>query len=181
MPSYSFSRVITTERVCQMIDENKDKIALVMLAGVQYLTGQKFDMKAITAHVAEVNKTLPEGEHIYIGWDLAHAVGNVPLEMHDWGADFAAFCSYKYLNSGAGCLAGFFIHSKHAHSTITELPRLSGWWGVPFDRRFKMEQEFNVAPGAAGFLCSNAPPLLVACIQKSLEVFVRPAFLYFWV
>lgn len=145
----------------------------MLLSAVQYLTGQLFDIKAITAHVQAINSTLPAGEQIYIGWDLAHAAGNVPLEMHAWGADFAAWCSYKYLNSGPGCLSGFFAHSKHAGKTMQELPRLAGWWGVPFKNRFKMAQDFECAPGAPGFACSNVPPLLVACIIPPLQVFAE--------
>lgn len=104
VPNVDNYGVIPTERILKTIDENKDTLALVLLSGIQYLTGQFFDIPRITAHVAEINKTLPKGQRIYIGWDLAHAAGNVPLHMNEWGADFAAFCTYKYINSGAGCL-----------------------------------------------------------------------------
>jgi len=163
--------VLSTDRIIELIDKNADTLALVMLSGIQYVTGQYFDIERITAHVQKINATLPEGDAIMIGWDLAHAVGNVVLKMHEWGADFAAFCTYKYLNSGAGCLAGIFVHSKHAHRDMESLPRLTGWWGVPFAERFKMAHKFKCAPGAASFVCSNVPPMLVACIKPSLEVF----------
>lgn len=121
------------------------------------------------AHV----QTLSGGQRIIIGWDLAHAVGNIPLRMHEWGADFAAFCSYKYLNSGAGGLSGFFVHSKHANTSMEGLPRLAGWWGVPFENRFKMAHKFECSPGAPGFMCSNVSPFLVACVKTSLELFAE--------
>ena len=123
-----FPGLLSTDRIIELIDRHKDSLALVMLSGLQYLTGQWFDIPRITAHVNAINDGLPATERISIGWDLAHAVGNVPLRMHEWGADFAAFCTYKYLNSGAGCLAGIFVHSKHAHRSMEELPRLTGWW-----------------------------------------------------
>ena len=128
---------------------------------MQYLTGQRFDIPTVTAHVHKINAGLPDGERISVGWDLAHAAGNVPLKLHEWDVDFAAWCTYKYLNSGAGCLAGMFLHSKHANRTMEDLPRLAGWWGVPFASRFKMEQDFDCAPGVASFICSNVPPVLV--------------------
>ena len=122
-------------------------LALVLLGGVNYLTGQVFDMARISAHMKQLNqKRVAKGQSpIPFGLDLAHAVGNVPLALHDWGVDFAAWCTYKYLNAGAGCLAGMFVHECHA-SDSEVYPRLSGWWGVPFDKRFAMAHQYVQAP-----------------------------------
>merc|ERR1719310_1048088 len=140
-----------------------------MLGGVNYLTGQVLDMGAIATHVRALNAAAVQrgAPPAPLGFDLAHAVGNVPLHLHEWGVDFASWCTYKYLNAGAGCLAAIFVHSSHAHDAAT-YPRLTGWWGVPFDERFKMAPDAQITPGAAGFGCSNVNPLMVACLQQSL-------------
>eukprot|EP00038_Savillea_parva_P003105 m.121050 g.121050 ORF g.121050 m.121050 type:complete len:492 (-) comp11072_c0_seq1:1070-2545(-) len=170
-PSTEDYAVLPTERILALIDRHADALALVMLSGIQYITGQFFDIERITAHVHSLNEGRADSDRISIGWDLAHAAGNVPLEMHKWGADFAVFCTYKYINSGAGCLAGLFVHSKHADRDLADLPRLTGWWGVPIAERFKMAHDFKCARGAPSFVCSNVPPILVACVKPSLEVF----------
>ncbi len=136
------------------------RVALILWPGVQYRTGQAFDLQAIT-----------ELGHFYgckVGFDLAHAVGNMPLSLHDSGADFAAWCSYKYLNSGPGSIAGAFVHERHAHS---DLPRFHGWWGNQQDSRFKMAAQFKAAPGADGWQLSNPPIFAMAPLRASLEIF----------
>jgi kynureninase len=153
--------LLETETICKMIDEHADSLALILLPGVQYYTGQVLDMKTI-AECAKRNQ-------VVIGFDLAHAVGNIAMELHDWGIDFACWCTYKYLNSGPGSLAGCFIHEKHARDT--SLPRLAGWWGHQKDTRFQMTGEFNPIPTAEGWQLSNPPILSLAAIRASLDVF----------
>jgi len=136
------------------------RVALILWPGVQYRTGQAFDLKAIS-----------ELGHFYgctVGFDLAHAAGNVPLELHASNADFAAWCSYKYLNSGPGSIAGAFVHERHAHA---ELPRFNGWWGHQQDSRFQMGPQFKGAPGADGWQLSNPPIFAMAPLRASLEIF----------
>ena len=132
-----------------------------MLPGVQYYTGQVLDMPTITkaAHRSGIT----------VGFDLAHAAGNIPLQLHDWDVDFAAWCTYKYLNSGPGSMAGCFIHQRHA--TNTELNRLSGWWGHDKESRYQMKSEFIPIPTAEGWQLSNPPILSLAAIRASLDVF----------
>uniref|UniRef100_A0A7S2HC62 Kynureninase n=1 Tax=Haptolina brevifila TaxID=156173 RepID=A0A7S2HC62_9EUKA len=124
-------------------------------------------MKALNAKAARFG-----APPIPLGLDLAHAIGNVPLRLHEWEVDFAAWCTYKYLNSGAGCLAGIFVHANHARDSA-RYPRLSGWWGVPFAKRFEMAHGYEEAAGAAGFGVSNVNMLMVACVHASLDVFQR--------
>jgi len=146
----------------------------VLLGGVNYLTGQVLDMPAIARHMGSINEaaTARGAPPIPFGLDLAHAIGNVPLHLHEWKVDFAAWCTYKYLNSGAGCLAGIFVHESHAADAAT-YPRLSGWWGVPFSKRFEMAHAYEEARGAAGFGVSNVNMLMAACAHASLDVFRR--------
>ncbi|XP_075685359.1 kynureninase isoform X3 [Rhinoderma darwinii] len=151
---------LRTEDILSVIDREGDSIAVVLFSGVQYYTGQLFDIPKIT-----------EAGHrtgCYVGFDLAHAVGNVELLLHDWGVDFACWCSYKYLNSGAGGLAGAFIHEKHSR---TIKPSLVGWWGHEFKSRFDMDNELKLSQGVSGFRLSNPPILLVCSLHASLEVF----------
>jgi len=152
---------LRTEDIIATIKEHGDSVAVVLFGGVNYYTGQLFDMKAITeaAHAAGA----------CAGFDLAHAAGNVELQMHDWNVDFACWCSYKYLNSGPGGVAGVYIHEKHAANT--ELPRFAGWWGYTKETRFKMEKGFEAIPTAEGWQLSNAPVLSMAAHKASLDVF----------
>lgn len=151
---------IRQEDIEAAIAENKDQLALVFWGGVNYYTGQLFDMKRITevGHAAGA----------IVGFDLAHAAGNVPLELHDWNVDFAAWCTYKYFNSGPGSVAGIFVHEKHARE---DLPRFAGWWGYNKEKRFKMEPGFDPIPGAEGWQLSNAPIFAMAPHLASLKMF----------
>lgn len=154
---------IPDEKIIQTIKEHGDEVALVMIGGVNYYTGQFFDIEAIT-------KTA-HGVGAMAGWDLAHAAGNVVLELHDWDVDFAAWCSYKYLNSGPGSVSGIFVHEKHGNKP--ELPRLAGWWGYPAEKRFMMEPGFTPALGADGWQQSNAPVFTMAPYKVSLDMFAE--------
>lgn len=145
------------------IDTNASQLALVMFGGVNYYTGQVFDMAAIA------QKAHQHG--IAVGFDLAHAAGNIPLELHNWGVDFACWCSYKYMNSGPGAVAGAFVHEKHAQNP--DLPRFAGWWGNDPSTRFRMEPGFEPAFGARGWQMSNAPVLNMAAHRASLHLFDR--------
>jgi len=154
---------IRLEDVLAKINEVGDELALVLIGGVNYYTGQVFDMKTITEAGHRVGA--------YVGWDLAHAAGNIELHLHDWQVDFAAWCSYKYMNSGPGNASGCFIHEKH--HTNSELPRFAGWWGHNKERRFKMEQKFDPIQGADGWQISNLPVLSLAPYLASVELFAE--------
>jgi kynureninase len=144
------------------IREHGDRLALVLWPGVQYRTGQAFD-------VAEITR-LAHGVGAIAGFDLAHAVGNLPLQLHDDGADFAVWCHYKYMNAGPGAVAGCFVHERHAR---TERPRFAGWWGHEQATRFQMGPHFVPTPGADGWQLSNPPILGLAPLRASLDLFAR--------
>jgi kynureninase len=152
---------IRHEDIISAIQQNNQSTALVLFGGVNYYTGQLFDIKKITDAAHKANA--------YAGFDLAHAAGNVELKLHDWDVDFACWCSYKYLNSGPGGVAGAFIHQKHIADK--QLPRFAGWWGYTKDTRFKMEKNFEAIPTAEGWQLSNAPVLSMAAHKASLDVF----------
>jgi kynureninase len=152
---------IRHEDIYKAITANKDTLALVMIGGVNYFSGQVFDMKAITAAGHQVGAI--------VGFDLAHASGNLDLKLHDWGVDFAAWCSYKYLNSGPGSVAGAFVHERHLKNT--ELMQLAGWWGHDKATRFLMDSTFVPIPTAERWQMSNAPVFSMAACRASLAIF----------
>lgn len=163
-------QTLRTEDVCATIAEHGPSIALVMIGGVNYLSGQLMDIPAITQAGRKAGA--------YVGWDLAHAAGNVPLSLHDWDADFACWCSYKYLNSGAGGVAGCFVHERHTSNTApfgdkNFLPRLAGWWGNDPKTRFKMGPDFVPVASADAWSLSNPPVLALTPVRVSLEIFDR--------
>lgn len=151
---------IRTEDIEEIIHSQGEDIALIMLGGVNYYTGQVFDFERITK--------LAQAKAINVGFDLAHGAGNIKLELHNWGVDFAIWCSYKYLNSGPGSVAGAFVHEKHHNS---DLPRFAGWWGHNKESRFKMPDEFNPIKSVEGWQLSNPPILSLAAIRASLSIF----------
>lgn len=175
--------ILTTEQIFRVIDENASTASIIFLSGVQYYTGQVFDIKAITKYA--------QSRGIVVGWDFAHGVGNIVLDLHEWGVDFAAWCSYKYLCSGPGGIGGIFVHEKHASP---DRHRLAGWWGHDRGSRFDMENGlyshdpishrqkkvhcakmfspvFNAIPGAAGYQLSNPSILDLTALLASLALF----------
>jgi kynureninase len=147
--------------VAELLEREGDSIAVVLLPGVQYYSGQAFDVEAITR--------LAHEKGCVAGFDLAHAAGNLVLKLHDWNVDFAVWCTYKYLNSGPGSVGGCFVHERHGWRE--DLPRLAGWWGHDKVSRFRMEPGFRPIPGAEGWQLSNPPILSLAAIRASLDVF----------
>ncbi len=155
--------LLRIEDIEKTLRENADEIALVLLGGVNYYTGQAFDMQKI----AEIGHAIGA----VVGFDLAHAAGNLKLKLHDWNTDFAAWCSYKYLNSGPGGIAGVFIHERHSENF--DLPRFAGWWGHEKETRFLMGDEFVPIKGAEGWQLSNPPIFQMASLRASLEIFAE--------
>lgn len=163
-------QTLRTDDVIGEIERLGEKVALVLLGGVNYLSGQVMDFARITEAGHRVGAK--------VGWDLAHAAGNIPLRLHDWDADFACWCSYKYLNSGAGAVAGCFIHERHVRNTRWDsgpdsLPRFAGWWGNDPATRFKMGPEFVPVPTADAWSLSNPPVMALSPVRVSLEMFDR--------
>lgn len=154
---------VQTEEIVDLIEKHGAQLAVVMISGVNFFTGQLFDIQKITAAAQE--------RRITVGFDLAHTIGNVPLALHDWNVDFAVWCSYKYLNAGPGAVAGAFVHERHA--TNTELPRLAGWFGNDPATRFRLhlEPEFIPVPSADGWQISNPPIFSMAPLRASLAIF----------
>ena len=152
---------LRTEDIISTIEREGSKLALVMLGGVNYYTGQAFQMREITeaGHAAGA----------VVGFDLAHAAGNLKLDLHDWDVDFACWCTYKYLNGGPGAVGGAFVHERHARAF--DLPRFAGWWGHDKETRFVMGPDFNCLPGAEGWQISNPPILQMAALRASLDIF----------
>ena len=157
------NHAIDVADVAELLERDGESIALVMLPGVQYYTGQAFDIEAITR--------LAHASGCVVGFDLAHAAGNLVLRLHDWNVDFAVWCTYKYLNSGPGSVGGCFVHERHGRRN--DLPRLAGWWGHDKESRFRMEPGFRPIPGAEGWQLSNPPILSLAAIRASLDVFME--------
>lgn len=155
------SAYIETADILEAIQQHGNETALVIFGGVNYYSGQVFDMATICKAAHAVGA--------FCGFDLAHAAGNIALELHDWQVDFACWCSYKYLNSGPGGVAGAFIHEKHLSNT--SITRLAGWWGHDKESRFKMDKVFQPIPTAEGWQLSNAPVLSMAAHKASLDIF----------
>lgn len=153
--------ILRTEDILNTISENADELALVLFGGVNYFTGQFFDIESITraSHAAGA----------FAGFDLAHAAGNVLLKLHEWNVDFAAWCSYKYMNSGPGGISGIFINERHFNNT--ELERFEGWWGYREDKRFLMTHDFEAEKGAAGWQLSTSPVMLLTMHKAALDIF----------
>lgn len=151
------------EEIESLIDRMGDEIALIMLGGVNYATGQAFDMAGITR--------AGQARGCVVGFDLAHAAGNLQLKLHEWGPDFAVWCSYKYLNGGPGCVAGCFVHERHAQSP--DLPRFTGWWGHDERSRFELGPEFRAMPGAEGWQLSNPSIVSLAVLRASMDIFAQ--------
>jgi kynureninase len=154
---------LRTEDIVSTLEAHGDEIALVMLGGVNYYTGQVFAMETIAETAHRIGAQ--------VGFDLAHGAGNVPLALHDWNVDFAVWCSYKYLNSGPGGVSCCFVHERHAFSP--DLPRFAGWWGNDPKTRFSMPKKFVPQRGAAGWQLSNAPVLPMAALKASLDLFTE--------
>jgi kynureninase len=154
---------VQTEEILDLIKKHGEQLAVILIGGVNFFTGQLFDIPTITEAAQK--------HGITVGVDLAHAIGNVPLSLHDWNVDFAVWCSYKYLNAGPGAVAGAFVHERHA--TNTDLPRLAGWFGNDPNTRFRMhlESEFIPVPSADGWQVSNPPILAMAPLRASLAIF----------
>lgn len=152
---------LRTEDILTAIYNHKDDLALVMMGGVNYYTGQAFDMRSITRAAHDIGALA--------GFDLAHAAGNLHLQLHDWDVDFAVWCTYKYLNSGPGGTSGIFVHERHGNNPA--LPRFAGWWGHDEATRFQMKKGFIPMKGAAGWQLSNAQIFPMAIHKASLDIF----------
>ncbi|KAK3400787.1 pyridoxal phosphate-dependent transferase [Sordaria brevicollis] len=161
---------LSTERILAAIDDHKHDAALLLLPGIQYYTGQLFDIPRITAYA--------QARGLVVGWDLAHCAGNVELQLHDWNVDFAVWCTYKYLNAGPGAMAGAFVHERHGKVDMSGgkpvfKPRLSGWYGADKSVRFNMDKEFQPTAGAQGFQISNPSAIDLTSLAAALSVFDR--------
>lgn len=172
-PESKESPILSTDYIISIIEEHASQTALLILPGIQFYTGQFFDMPTITAHA--------QSRGITVGWDLAHAAGNVPMQLHGWNVDFAVWCTYKYLNCGPGSTGGAFVHEKHSHVRESGgsgekiqpeyRSRLSGWWGSSKSSRFAMTNQFSPSPGAAGFQLSNPSVADTTAVRASLDIF----------
>ena len=158
---------LRTEDIISKINENSEELALVLFGGINYYTGQWYDMKHITK--------AGQAAGAIVGWDLAHAAGNVPVKLHDWDVDFACWCSYKYQNSGPGGIAGIFVHEKHFNNQ--KLNRFAGWWGYQENKRFKMEKGFIPEAGADGWQVSCTQVMPMALYLASLQIFEKAGFI----
>jgi len=162
--------VIRTEDILQAVESNKESVALLLFSGLQYYSGQIFEMEKITKETKRITCN-----ECMVGFDLAHAVGNAELRLNEWGVDFAVWCTYKYLNSGPGGVGGVFVHSKHHDNEA--VPRFSGWWGHRKQDRFMMDNCFIPSPGAFGWQMSNPSVLSLVCLHGSLELFAKATML----
>lgn len=160
-PAESLVTVAGEDDLGDLLDREGESIALILIGGINYSTGRAFDLQRVTraGHAAGC----------MVGFDLAHAAGNLTLQLHEWDADFAVWCTYKYLNGGPGSIAGCFVHERHAYDE--SLPRLAGWWGHDPATRFRMGPEFQATPGAEGWQISNPPVLALAALRASMDLF----------
>ena len=160
-PAESVVTVAGEDELEELLSGEGDSIALVLMAGINYSSGRAFDMARVSraAHA----------HGCAVGFDLAHAAGNLLLKLHDWDADFAVWCTYKYLNGGPGSIAGCFVHERHAHDET--LPRFAGWWGHEIETRFRMGPDFHATPGAEGWQVSNPSVLALAALRASMDMF----------
>eukprot|EP00808_Paulinella_micropora_P024624 g72784.t1 len=158
---------LRTEDIAAAIKLHGASLAVVLFGAVQFYTGQAFEIKTITA--------LGHAQGAYVGFDCAHAVGNIELQLHDWQVDFATWCSYKYLNGGAGAgsISGIFLHHKHNNKSFEELPRFLGWWGQEVSQRFAMEAEHKWKRGARSYMLSNPGMLVTVALETALELHVE--------
>ncbi|KKL66340.1 hypothetical protein LCGC14_2145940, partial [marine sediment metagenome] len=154
-------RILRTEDIVKKIDELADELTLIWFAGINYASGQVFDMKSITEAGHKKN--------ILVGFDLAHAIGNIPMDLHKWKVDFATWCTYKYVNAGPGSISGCFIHEKHCKNE--SIPRFAGWWGHDKKTRFLMGSDFKAIPTAEGWQISNPPVFSMTPLRASLDIF----------
>jgi kynureninase len=154
-------KLLRTEDILKIIDAEKDQACLLLLGGINYYTGQLYDIKTITAAAQQAG--------MIAGYDLAHAAGNVPMELHNWNVDFAVWCSYKYLNGGPGAVSGIYIHARFSNDKM--YPRMGGWWGNAEKTRFKMEKGFKPKAGAGGWQLSTSQVFNMVCLKASLELF----------
>jgi len=161
------SEIVTMDEIRDAFEVHGDELALALIAGVNYYTGQAYPMKEIVS--------LARKYDCRVGFDLAHAAGNLPLSLHADGPDFAAWCTYKYLNSGPGNLSGFFVHERHHHDK--SLPKFVGWWGNDRKNRFQMEKSFTPAPGVESWVASNPPVIALAGIKASTDMFKEAGFM----
>ncbi|OBA20725.1 kynureninase [Metschnikowia bicuspidata var. bicuspidata NRRL YB-4993] len=158
---------LQTQRVLDAIEQHQDELALVLLPGIQYYTGQFFDIGTITQYAQQ--------RGVPVGWDLAHAVGNVVLRLHEWNVDFAAWCSYKYLNSGPGAIGGIYVHERYTQNNCSDsfAPRLAGWWGNDAAQRFQMLEHFDPIQSALSYRQLNPSVIDCVALQSSLEIFKK--------
>jgi len=159
-PAKSLLTVTNEDELDAVLKEQGDSVALILLGGVNYSSGRAFDLARITR--------AGHAHGCVVGFDLAHAAGNLHLKLHEWDADFAVWCSYKYLNAGPGSTAGCFVHERHANA---DLPRFAGWWGHDQETRFRMGPDFHATPGAEGWQLSNPPILPMAALRASMDIF----------
>jgi kynureninase len=160
-PAKSLVTVTGEDQLEELLDREGESVAVVLLGGINYSSGRAFDLARVTR--------AGHAKGCVVGFDLAHAAGNVVLKLHDWDADFAVWCTYKYLNGGPGSIAGCFVHERHAGDV--SLPRFAGWWGHELETRFRMGPDFRATPGAEGWQVSNPPVVALAALRASMDLF----------